>query len=221
MAEQDTLRLLLQNKFDRIENLVQMNHAATLAIPTILATIWGIEGGLDNFRNAWVLSIISIGLLLIWRYFAHYLDDDIVKTYIEIVKIENRVHISLKITLFNNLIDLFQNSRICSPKDPDEKLFQFIKALAPEKRVAFLKCLVHDKKMGTRGHNDWDRIATILSVIFFLVIILNLGIISLLAGFIILLSYLYVMNSGNFQEDPTIDVLKDTLNKIDCPYQKS
>jgi len=39
MASEETLRLLLQNKFDRIENLVQMNHAATLAVPSILATI--------------------------------------------------------------------------------------------------------------------------------------------------------------------------------------
>jgi hypothetical protein len=45
MAEPQTLRLLLQNKFDRIENLVQINHAATLAVPSVLAAIWGIDGG--------------------------------------------------------------------------------------------------------------------------------------------------------------------------------
>jgi hypothetical protein len=43
MISNETLHLLLQNKFDRIENLVQMNHAATLAIPSIIAAIWGIS----------------------------------------------------------------------------------------------------------------------------------------------------------------------------------
>ena len=43
MPYEDTIRLLLQNKFERIENLVQMNHAATLAIPSVLVTIWGIS----------------------------------------------------------------------------------------------------------------------------------------------------------------------------------
>ena len=104
MTEGEKLKLLLQNKCDRIENLVQMNHAGTLAIPSVLATIWGREGGLDNFRHAWILSIISIGLLLIERYFAHYLNDDSAKIYIEAVNIENLLHVPIRISLFSNLI---------------------------------------------------------------------------------------------------------------------
>jgi hypothetical protein len=80
-----------------------MNHAATLAIPSVLAAIWGINGWLNRFENVWVLSITSFGLLLLWRYFAHYLDNDISKTYIEIIKIENLLKVPQEISLFNNI----------------------------------------------------------------------------------------------------------------------
>jgi hypothetical protein len=103
MTEAETLRLLLQNKFDRVENLVQMNHAATLAVPSVLATIWGIEGGLDNFQNARILSIISIGLVLVWRYFAHYLDCDITGTYNQIIDLEQKLRVPTELSLFQNL----------------------------------------------------------------------------------------------------------------------
>jgi hypothetical protein len=207
MTEAETLRLLLQNKFDRIENLVQMNHTATLAVPSVLATIWGIEGGLDNFRNAWILAIISIGLLLIWRYFAHYLNDDIAKIYIEAVNIENLLHVPIRISLFSNLIETFQD-KLCSGSDP-EGLFQFIKNLAPGKRILFLNRLLDDKKMGARGHDLWDNLATLLSGIFFLVIITTFGVFPLLIAIIVGIVFILIMNPANYQRDPTIFDLKE------------
>lgn len=110
MTYNDTLRIILQNKFDRVENLVQMNHAATLAIPSILAAIWGIEGGLNNFKNAWFLSIISIGLILIWRYFTYFLHNDISKTYIEICRVENSLGIPVEISIFYNIVHSFSKN---------------------------------------------------------------------------------------------------------------
>lgn len=221
MVSEETLHVLLQNKFDRVENLVQMNHAATLAVPSVLAAIWGVEGGLDNFRNAWVLSFISIGLILIWRSFAHYLDDDIVKIYGEIIKIENQLHVPSKFSLFNNLIDSFQSNRVCSEKDPDENLFQFIKNITPTKRILFFECLLKDKKMGARGHDKWDKIAIILTGFFFLVIFATFGFFSLLAGFVILISYLYIANPENFHSNPSIYDLKKALEKIECPFKET
>jgi hypothetical protein len=191
-----------------------------LAIPSVLAALWGIEGGLDNFRNAWTLSIISIGLVLIWRYFSHYLDDDIVKTYIDVVKIENRLHVPLKISLFNNLIESFQHIRICSEMDPDEELFQFIKNLVPEKRINFFECLLNDKKMGARGHDKCEWIALILTVIFSIGIITKFGFIPIMVVFIAILLCLYVLNPANYHKDPTIYDLKDALKKIGCPFKE-
>ena len=149
MAYEDTLRLLLQNKFERIENLVQMNHAATLAVPSVLATIWGIDGWLNQFENVWILGIISIGLLLLWRYFAHYLDNDIAKTYIDIVKIENRLGVPPEISMFDRLIDSLTTN-------------QKVKQLDDDQKVKFLECLNKNKMMGYRGHDKWDNIAFVL-----------------------------------------------------------
>ena len=220
MTEAETLRLLLQNKFDRIENLVQMNHAATLAVPSVLATIWGIEGGLNNFRNAWILSIISIGLLIIWRYFAHYLDSDIVEKYLEIVKIENQLHVSITFALFNNLIDTFQKNWICIPKDSDEKILRFIKSIPSEKRLALLKLLSNDKKMGSRGHDFLDAIAIMLAGFFFLIVFLQIGFFSIFIGVVIILSYLYVVNRVAVQSNPSILDIKEALEKIKCPFNE-
>lgn len=219
MAYEDTLRLLLQNKFDRIENLVQMNHAATLAVPSVLATIWGIEGGLDNFRNAWILSIISIGLLLIWRYFAHYLDDDIVKTYLDIVKIENLMGIPSNLSLFENLIDKFQSTFLCTQKNPDEEFFQSIKTLNPEKKLAFLDCLIQEKKLGRRGHDLWDNLATLLSGIFFLIIITTLRFFPSLFAIIIGIVFILIMNPANYHRDPSIFDLKNAEKKMESQFK--
>jgi hypothetical protein len=123
-----------------------MNHAATLAIPSVLATIWGIEGGLDNFRNAWILSIISIGLILIWRYFAHYVDNNIASTYIDIVSVENLLRVPHGVSIFSKIVE-------------DSLTFDQISKLDNDQKVGFLKCLNKNKLMQPRGHDNWDKIA--------------------------------------------------------------
>jgi len=103
MAEPETLRLLLQNKFDRIENLVQMNHAATLAVPSVLAATWGISLQERGNGAIPILCIISISLLLVWRYFAHYLDDDITSTYCQIIKLEQILGVLPAVSLYQKI----------------------------------------------------------------------------------------------------------------------
>jgi hypothetical protein len=219
-CEQETLRVILQNKFDRIENLVQMNHAATLAVPSLLAAIWGIEGGLDNFRNAWILSIISIGLLLIWRYFAHCLDDDIVNHYIQIVKIENLMDIPPSLSLFEKRIDDYQSAYVCTQKNPDEEFFQTIKSLPPEQKLAFFNCLIQEKKLGARGHDKWDWVAWALSGILFLVIITTFRFFPFFLAIIIGIVFVLIMNPANYQRDPTIFDLKEAKKRMDSQLKE-
>jgi hypothetical protein len=153
MTYEDTLRLILQNAYNRKENLVQINNQATLAIPTILAAIWGIEGGLDNFRNAWILSIISIGLVLVWRYFAHYIDDDIAKIYIEIVKSENRLGVPENLSFFYKFMKfLTKNQKMVCIND--------------DAKVRLLEYLNKKELMGFRGHDKWDKFAAFLVFVF-------------------------------------------------------
>lgn len=146
MTLADTHRILLQNKFDRVENLVQVNNQATLAIPAILGAIWGIEGGLDNFQNALILSVISIGLILIWRYFAHYIDNDIVNTYIDIIRIENLLGVPTELAMFDKFVD--------DSLAPDQK-----RRLDNDQKIMFLEGLNKKKLMRYRGHDKWDKVA--------------------------------------------------------------
>jgi hypothetical protein len=146
MAYEETLRLLLQNKFDRIENLVKMNHAATLAVPTVLAAIWGIS---RDYNMIPILCLISIGLLLFWRYFAHYLDDDITKSYIEILRFENLLGVPREVSIFNKIV-----------KDPFTEYQN--RSISDDYRIKKLEYLYENKKMGYRGHDKWDNLAFIL-----------------------------------------------------------
>ena len=167
MAYEDTLRLLLQNKFDRVENLVQMNHAATLAVPSVLAAIWGISLKENGINTIPILCIISIILLLIWRYFAHYLDSDIAKTYIEIIRIENQLEVLSNISLFEKMVDSITKIKNCSKYNEQNKsLNQRLKQLCSNHQVKFFECLYDDNKMGDRGHKKWDQVSLILITIF-------------------------------------------------------
>jgi hypothetical protein len=90
MASAETLRLLLQKTLERNDGLVKINHQSTLAIPTILVAIWGITIKIDEMNTIPFLAIISIILLLTWRYFAHYIDHDIAGNYSRIMRIEKQ-----------------------------------------------------------------------------------------------------------------------------------
>jgi len=153
MTDEDTFRLILQHTYERKENLVQINTRATLAIPTILVAIWGIEGGLDNFRNAWILSFISIGLVLIWRFFAHFIDGDIAKIYIEIVRAENRLGVPDDLSFFNNFMKSITKNQTIMHIDDDLK-------------VKLLEYLKNKNLMGFRGHEKWDFFAFLLIFLF-------------------------------------------------------
>jgi hypothetical protein len=201
MAYEDTLRLILQNAYDRKENLVQINTQATLAIPTIIVAIWGIDGGLNNFRNAWILSIISIGLISIWRYFAHYIDNDIARIYIEIVKAENRLGVPADLSFFNNFIR--------SLKKNQTKL-----EIDDNKKVKLLVDLCKNNLMGFRGHNKWDILALLLidisltiSLHGFLGILIIIIIVSLIC-YTLFVPYLSI------QRDPTESEFNECLNIV-------
>jgi hypothetical protein len=246
MAEPETLRLLLQNKFDRIENLVQMNHAATLAVPSVLATIWSIEGGFDNFRNAGILSLISIGLVLIWRAFAHYLDCDITDHYHQIIDLEHELEIPSELSLYQNLfLNLSVKPNITNFCDVCKK--------------NLVTKLIENRKIGWRGHDNLDILALcfificssmmifglqfiytwmIFFILFSLLVLIMwvIGNIWLMTGFLILFSLFslpllipilisigigvvfYFGFNDIIQKDPNLQDIQKILKKIGCPF---
>jgi hypothetical protein len=62
--------------------------------------------------------------VLIWRDFAHYLNDDIVKTYIQIVESENLIDIPPYLSLFKNLVKDFQLAYVLLKKIPMKNFFR-------------------------------------------------------------------------------------------------
>jgi len=164
-CEQETLRVILQNKFDRIENLVQINHAATLAVPSVLAAIWGIsikDNGIDMIP---VLCLISIGLLLVWRYFAHYIDRNIASIYSHIMQLEKQLEIPRENSIFCGLI-----KKIIDPmkkKLKPDKYNSILKSamdLCKDQRIKLIETLEENHNLGYRGHNIWDWVSYIVII---------------------------------------------------------
>jgi hypothetical protein len=204
-------------------------------VPSVLAAIWGIDG----YRNALILCPISIGLLLIWRYFAHYIDNDIAKIYIDIVKTENQLEVPPYLSLFNNLVDTLTNNKKCSKNSPQiDSLNQEIKQLCLDQKVRFFECLYENQKMGCRGHDRWDKVALIiiticsigfiLSIRYFEVSIIQFFLfpqfffilcsLSSLVIMILILCIVIVFTSNNIQKNPTEEEIKSALFNTRFPF---
>jgi hypothetical protein len=107
------------------------------------------------------------GLLLVWRYFAHYLDRDIAKTYIDVVKIENRLGVPRELTLFNNFIESLTEEMGKNENKKVELFEKNIKKIDDVERIKFLKGLYKKSKMGYRGHKNMGLGSDILYFYFF------------------------------------------------------
>lgn len=146
MAEPETLRLLLKSTLDRNEGLIKINHEATLAIPTILGIAWGI---LINFKGGSVIltmTIVSIAILLIWRFLAHYIDNDIASNYSRIMQLEKKLEIPKESSIFCGLIKI-----ITSPIKKQlekEKIVKKAMDLSENERIKLIETLYENKKMG-------------------------------------------------------------------------
>jgi hypothetical protein len=157
MAEPETLRLLLQKTLDRNDGLVKMNHEATLAIPTILAAVWGVIVGFARDSNSIVyFAVITIGILLLWRYFAHYIDDDVASNYSRIMQIENELDIQ-DCSIYSGLIRKISKN--------DEFLTK-AKKLPIDEKIKLVDQLQREKRLGYRGHDKWDNVAFVLIFLF-------------------------------------------------------
>ncbi len=156
MASDETLQLLLQNILDRNENLVKINNEATLAIPKILGILWGISIKLNEDFNILLLCLISIVLLVFWRYFAHYIDDDIAKNYSRILQIEKELKIQKNCSIYPGLI------RGIMGHLKNKQLLEEVSDLCSDQRIWLINQLYENKLMGSRGHRFWDGVSYII-----------------------------------------------------------
>jgi len=157
MAEQETFRLLLQNTMERNDGLVRINHEMTIAIPTILGIVWGVVAGLTSNSNVIVyFAIITISILLLWRYFAHYIDDDIAGNYSKILQLEKNLEIPIECSIYPGVLEKI------SKKDESHK-----KGKIEDVNIKLIDQLWKEKQLGYRGHDKWDKVAFVLIFLFF------------------------------------------------------
>jgi hypothetical protein len=158
MAEPETLRLLLQKMMERNDGLVKINHESTIAIPTILSAIWGITSYIDatsKVNTLPFLAIISIFILLTWRGFAHYIDNDIAGNYSKIMRIEDHLEIPEDCSIYRGLMHGITKSF-------DKQLQENAADLRNEQKIELISRLNEEKLLGSRGHDKWDYFALFL-----------------------------------------------------------
>ncbi len=114
--------------------------------------------------NPWPIFIainIAIIVLIIWRFYSHYIDDDIVKGYRKLIYLEHDLEVSRKVSLLSNLekddgspglARLKIYAEIESSGQCDDQKF--------ERKMKIIDELIKKKKMGYRGH-FWFNFLTV------------------------------------------------------------
>jgi hypothetical protein len=198
MAQPETLRLLLQETMDRNEGLVKINHEATIAIPTILGVVWGILISLGNNPFAvQIFALITIGILFVWRVFAHYIDDDVASNYSRIMR-------SIFIGLIQGLTKNFCNDNFRIE----------INTLSDDQRIELINQLHHEKQLGYRGHFWWDIFALFIIDISVAILLLGFFVILIVIIPVSLICYKLSVPHLNLQIDPTESEFIQLLNTV-------
>lgn len=98
---------------------------------------------------------VLIGVLILWRYYAHYIDDDIVSVYCNVIQCEEKLSVDKRLKLLCKLEKVEGTLKLNSLESYCHKPF--------EKKIEIIKQLSRCKKMGYRGHY-WFNVITIFTV---------------------------------------------------------
>lgn len=114
----------------------------------------------DSSGKVWgILLVINIAIIvmILWRFYAHYIDNDIVNCYRKIIWFEHELTIDEKVTLLNSLEVTIPNL-----KDKIQDLFF-------DEQFERISNLIQNKKFGERGQKIIDKIVCVISgsLIFF------------------------------------------------------
>jgi hypothetical protein len=178
--ESENARFFFKDISDRNNQMLASIHQYNNYTIVLLGAIWTILGKflLDDPTSLTVVAIglnISIGIILLWRFLVHGIDNDIARNYPRLVFYEHALtgfqSTPNEQSTFYNLTKNFPGWDILASGNSWENQYQ-----------AF-NYLCNKKKMGRRGHQHLDQIA-IWAIGFFLVI-----------DFVI---YLILLNQYNF-----------------------
>ena len=165
--ETDNLRILLQVSYERNNHLANIIHATNGFIVAILVGVIAYLGSIKNlgFTTNLVLIIsICVVSLIIWRIYAHYIDNEIVSNYSKILHCENKLDIPVELSLLKNLIKSLPDKN-----EEKRKLEDFIQTKKVEAAYSKMFILVEEREIGSRGHLHFDIFAFSLCVLFLVV----------------------------------------------------
>ena len=165
---------------ERSNQLVNIINAANGLIVTILIGVLAFAGSVKNIQEPQFITLIvaiCIISIIIWRAYAHYVDNDIVQMYGKILCCELKLNVPFRASLLASLIKGL-------PKDNHKRneLDEFVKSKNFSEAYSKMFMLIDERKVGPRGHDSFDKIALI-----FIISILLLG------------SYLTIHNVTSYQ----------------------
>jgi hypothetical protein len=103
---------------------------------------------------------ICIISLIIWRAYAHYVDNDIVGMYGKILCCEYRLNVPLRISLLSSLIQ-----GLAKGSKKRNELKDFVNSEKFSKAYNEMFVLIDAKKVGSRGHNWLDGFALLFTFV--------------------------------------------------------
>jgi hypothetical protein len=175
--EMENARLFFKDIEDRNNTMLTIMHQYTNYIIALLVGIWTIVGAIyaqNPCKNlSWFLIIatnLSALLLILWRYYVHYIDNDIAKNYKRLVYYENILmgnpSMPHKQSIFQNVLNDLPYWKAYTQGKFDKNNQEKEKSL--DKKYQTFCNLVDAKRIGHRGQLYFD-IAAYCLIVFLLI----------------------------------------------------
>lgn len=165
----DDARVFLKILEDRNNQMVTIIHQYTNYTVLTLSAIWTLlgKGYIDSYlaqkpEPIFLFLPISISIFVIisWRFYAHFIDDDIAKNYNRIISLEKVLFASNEnISKSSTLHNLVKNC-----PSLEELLDKNDKKSYTQQQIIVEK-LIKNRLIGTRGHFTFDFIASVIMII--------------------------------------------------------
>jgi hypothetical protein len=134
----ENARLLLPIFYQRMNELANIIHVSNGFILVFLGAVLAYNGGLTDKTNTSLTISVCVGAIIMWRIYAHYVDNDIISTYGKIIECEKSLGIHGDMSLKNQIFKGFPN---------DDRI----------------KIYIRERNVGYRGHFGLDVLAIFLS----------------------------------------------------------
>jgi hypothetical protein len=163
-SEIENIRIILQSAYERRNQLVNLNNQFTGIISAIiigtisfLGTAYFTSDDPMKFYAVILTANLIIVVLLFWRFYAHIIDDDIAKTYKQIIFCESKLNIPSEVELLRDIeksLKLSDNQLYCI-QDIDTK-------------ISVINELINNHRIGYRYHKLLDLIASGICILAYL-----------------------------------------------------